>query len=695
MSDPTPRELALRYTVKYGMCVVPVPYLSKGPKTPGWPDLRLGVEDIPDYFNGKQQNIGAIMGTAQPGCEPYVDVDLDCTEAARLAPYFLPPTSAVFGRKSRPRSHYLYTCPEPPTYVEFVDPVDGEGLLEVRGLKRDGTVGLQSVLPGSVRGRDLKKDPPDYEPELVRWDTEGDVASVQAGDMDRTARRLAAATLIVKHYPDRRHNFHLPLAGGLLRVGWPVDEVRQFVQAVCKVAGDPEIANRLQCVDDTARKLAAGEPVTGWPKVAQFLGGELVDALRAWLGATRDDDAGSDEQPRPRRATAALTTQDYFDALADAGYTFRLNELDDAVEVNGHRLDDIIRSNILNALRDCGLKSAAWAEDAINSLASRDRYHPVRFWLSSLVWDGKDHIGALAWHLKSLDPQWVEIVLQRWMVGAVGKALDQRQNFVLVLSGPQNAGKSYFARWLNPLHEQYHVEAPIRPDDKDDRLRLIRNLTWEVGELGATTRRADVEALKSFVTLRDVTVRKPYGRHDIEKPAMASFIGTINPSGSGFLTDTTGNRRFVPVEISSIDRDYSARLDPKQVWAQAVALYLAGEQWELSEEEATKRDEKNEQFMVDSAVEGFFHRTYEIDPEAQDWVPAADILQDMEFAGLKINQNEALKRLAELLKKEGVEKGRPREGGPGRPVSYRGVRRRPGTGTEWRDDAGTRLHRRD
>jgi hypothetical protein len=677
MPEPTPRELALRYTVDRGMCVVPVPYLQKGPKIEGWPDLRLAVEDIPDYFNGKQMNIGGIMGCAQPGCKPYVDVDLDASEARRVAPYFLPPTGAVYGRKSSPRSHYLYTCADPPLYMEFVDPTDGEGLLEVRGLKRDGSVGLQSILPGSVRGRDPKKDPPDYEPEQVRWDKDGEAAMMPGEGLARDASKAAAAALIVKHYPDRRHNFHLPLAGGLLRLGWSVEDVRHFVRAICEAAGDPELANRLECVDDTASKYARGENVTGWPRVARFIGGTVVDAVREWLGVPPDGEAES--RPAPRRA-GTVTTQDYFSALADAGYTFRLNELDDTVEMNGTRLDDITRSTILNDLRDRGLKSAAWAEDAVNALAARDRYHPVLDFLRALKWDGRDHIAVLARHLKSNDPKWVELVLRRFFVGAVAKALDQQQNFVLVLAGPQNIGKSYFAAWQNPLGRRFHVELPIRPDDKDDRLRLIRNLTWEVGELGATTRRADVEALKSFVTLRDVTVRKPYGHHDIEKPALASFIGTINPSGSGFLTDTTGNRRFVPIEITSIDRDYTKRLDPGQVWAQALALYRAGEPWELNEQEATTRDEMNEQYMVDSAVEGFFHRTYRIEPDAQEWIPAADILQDMEFAGLKINQNEALKRLADLLKKEGVEKGRPREGGTGRPISYRGLRKIPGAG---------------
>lgn len=386
------------------------------------------------------------------------------------------------------------------------------------------------------------------------------------------------------------------------------------------------------------------------------------------------EDATEEDEKAPRRPT-----QKYFDALAEAGYSFTLNDLTDTVAVNGAPMDDITRSRVMNDVRDRGLRNTSWTEDSINHLAGMNRHHPVRDYLRSLEWDGKDHIAALAWHLKSEDPEWVETALQHWLLGAVGKALERAQNYMLVLAGPQNIGKSYLARWINPMGANYHVEGPIRPDDKDDRIRLIKNLTWEVGELGATTRRADVEALKSFVALQQVTVRKPYGHGDMEKPALASLIGTINPSGSGFLTDTTGNRRFVIVELSTIDRGYSSLLDPAQLWAQAVALYTGPECAELSVEEQAIRDSLNEQHMLENAVQLYFDRCYTIEPDADLWIPSVDILQDMEISGLKINQNETLKRLAEHLKKEGVEKGRPRQksGERGR-MSYRGLRRKPG-----------------
>ena len=55
-------------------------------------------------------NIGVVLGDPSDGI---VDVDIDRVEALPLADFFLPQTEMVFGRKSKPRSHRIYKCPEP------------------------------------------------------------------------------------------------------------------------------------------------------------------------------------------------------------------------------------------------------------------------------------------------------------------------------------------------------------------------------------------------------------------------------------------------------------------------------------------------------------------------------------------------------------------------------------------------------
>ncbi len=80
---------------------------------------------------------------------------------------------------------------------------------------------------------------------------------------------------------------------------------------------------------------------------------------------------------------------------------------------------------------------------------------------------------------------------------------------MLVLAGHQRIGKSTFSRWLCPLDDRF-VRGRISPDNKDHALRLATTFIWEADELGSTTKRADADALKSFLTLNEIYERPPF-----------------------------------------------------------------------------------------------------------------------------------------------------------------------------------------
>ena len=373
-----------------------------------------------------------------------------------------------------------------------------------------------------------------------------------------------------------------------------------------------------------ARGEAFAEALAGFPPEVQVAISGAVSTRQGELVRFQDE-----LNNKKRRQT-----KDYIRALANLGYAFRLNLSDDSVEVNGVRLTDPLRAEIRAKLRDAGIREVNVAEDAYLAEAWRRRYHPVRDWLSTLSWDGQNHIAVLAAHFQ--DEQGVfGTWLRRWLIGAVARAMSNGvQNRMLVLDGPQGIGKSYFARWIASPLPGYFYEGPINPDSKDDRVRLMRVWIWEVTELGATTRRADREALKGFLSLREVTVRKPYGRYDVVKPAMASFIGTVN-NEAGILTDYTGNRRFMVTRLTSIDWGYT-QLRPEDIWAQATALYLDGEPWELTKEEWAKAEEINEYYTVEDPVQGALLKHFEIDPQRQDWwMATVDIVRILEAEGYR------------------------------------------------------------
>ena len=310
------------------------------------------------------------------------------------------------------------------------------------------------------------------------------------------------------------------------------------------------------------------------------------------------------------------TARDYVTVLSRLGYTFALNELDDHIEVNGEPLSDVQEAVIRTQLRDQGLNYTNRARDAYIAEAARNAYHPVKRYLGSLLWDGQDSIAALARYVRDRHGVF-PLYLRRWAVGAVAKVYEQAQNPMLVLDGSQGLGKSRLARWFASPLPGYFVESSIDPNDKDHHIRLARNWIWEVGELGSTTRKADREALKYLLTMGWVTVRKPYDRHDMVKPALASFIGTVN-NESGFLNDPTGSRRFMVCSLEEIDWDYTS-LDVNQIWAQACALYQAGKPWQLTPDEATQASEINAEYEMENPLEDLLRLHFEMDPAHVDW----------------------------------------------------------------------------
>lgn len=365
---------------------------------------------------------------------------------------------------------------------------------------------------------------------------------------------------------------------------------------------------------------------------------------------------------------------DYIRELTVLGYAFKYNEVTDRIEVNGQPITDVIEAKIRAEMRDRGHRAMKPVEDAYIAHSWNNRYHPVRDYLNGLVWDGGQHIAALCGYFTDKHDVFATY-LRRWLIGAVAKSYQETQNFMLVLDGAQGSGKSRFAAWLcPPALTGYAVTGPINPGDKDVWNRLASKWLWEVGELGATVKFADREALKDFISHITVTIRKPWGRHDIVRPALASLIGTVNGASAGLLNDPTGSRRFAVVEMTAIDWGYTA-LDINQVWAEAYTAYQADESWELSSIERARQLAINEEYEIELPLEGLLHKYYAVDPlNLTAWISGIEIITDLELSGgLKGLQHRSLSELGGIMKRLGVERKRIN-----RTWGYCGVTRRTG-----------------
>ena len=216
--------------------------------------------------------------------------------------------------------------------------------------------------------------------------------------------------------------------------------------------------------------------------------------------------------------------------------------------------------------------------DACQFVCKQNERNPVTEWLDSLVWDGERRVGSLIVDaLGARDYEYNREVERLFMLGAVTRAYEPGSKFdyMPVLVGPQGIGKSRYVSLLAHIPAWYNDN--FNTIDGDAAVEKLRGL-WiaEMAELLATKKAREIEAIKAFITSTKDVIRPKYARETVQRMRVCVFIGTTN--SHDFLTDATGNRRFLPVECGAttcnewmFTRDAESHVE--QMWAEAVHIY--------------------------------------------------------------------------------------------------------------------------
>ena len=187
--------------------------------------------------------------------------------------------------------------------------------------------------------------------------------------------------------------------------------------------------------------------------------------------------------------------------------------------------------------------------------------------------------------------------IQRLMIGAVNRAFNPgaSMQWLPILVGAQGVGKSMFARNLVPQDLFAEITTPL------DKLTTEPNrlhVAWiiELPEIDAYFQVRNIENFKNLVTTRVDETRLAYDRLPSKLARRFVLIGTTNRNQ--FLVDSTGNRRFVPIEIGNGFRiPWKQLIDERDsLWSAAVRDWKAGDSYEFTSGEIAELSEYIQEF---------------------------------------------------------------------------------------------------
>ena len=232
-----------------------------------------------------------------------------------------------------------------------------------------------------------------------------------------------------------------------------------------------------------------------------------------------------------------------------------------------------------------GITSKEKILNAVALISFKNRFNDVQDYLKSLKWDGVPRLDTLLIeYLGAEDNAYTRQVARKSLTAAVARAMQPgvKYDCMPILTGPQGIGKSTFLRLLGG---RWFSDSLMTFEGKEA-CEMIQGV-WinEISELNGLTK-SEMSAVKQFLSKTEDIFRVPYGRRSDLYPRRCVFFGTTNDDE--FLRDSTGERRFWPVDVGicpakkSVFKELEAEVP--QIWAEAFVSWQLGEFLDLEGE---------------------------------------------------------------------------------------------------------------
>ena len=290
------------------------------------------------------------------------------------------------------------------------------------------------------------------------------------------------------------------------------------------------------------------------------------------------------------------------------------------------------------------------------------RYHPFEEYISSLQpWDGAtDHIARLASSVTVKgDQEYFSRCFKKWLVAFIAAIFDPEEvnHEILVFIGRQGSYKStWFHYLLPPELRQYFLPKLMSNTGitKDDLFKIAQSGLVCLEEIDNMKQR-DLNQLKAITTMRTINERRSYGEFNEFHRHIASFCATGN--NRFFLTDHTGNRRFLTFEVESIVPPQTYNFGYEGVYAQAYALWRQGFRYWFNEEENAEINLRNIEFEAPNKELELITKYYRAPMQGEEckFLTATDILERINGS---IKEQLSTVRIGIALRAMGIERVR-------------------------------------
>ena len=571
-------EAALKYATKYGWAVFPCSQKTKKPLTPhGCKDAKKTAGPIKAWW---KKYPDASIGVATGSISNLLVIDLDVDEEKGLDGVHemtlwerehgdLPDTAKVI--TGRGGTHLYFT-------FDGLDQKNRAGILEGIDVRGDGgyVIAAPSIHPNGT---------------LYEWEFAPEEVEIAKPD-----EKVKEFLSIGSETKDAKEHFKLPdvvpsgsrnetmhkLACSLQSQGVSDDGILAAVREENKARCNPPLEDsEIEIIVKSALRYKKGEL-----KVIELPN----DPQRPPKLSYKLD---SDGNVTDKISQTIQNCEEVIRYDADLYGRIRFDELSFGVTVYGNlpwrkhagwrdwtNSDD---SNLWSYMESkYGLSNQNKIVSALNNVASKRPINLVKDMLNAAhdQWDGNKHIENLLPRFVGADKtDYNTECLKLYMLGAIKRIYQPgcKFDYMIILVGTQGGYKSSFLRFL-AVNDAWFCDN-FNTLDGVRAFEQLRGM-WmvEMSELQATKRTKDVETIKAFITSRVDVYRAAYDRRTERHPRMCVLAGTSNPVD--FLTDRTGNRRFLPITCSQhpitnpFDDEIGTKTEFLQAWGEAMDIYL-------------------------------------------------------------------------------------------------------------------------